>query len=283
VATRKAKVSTEVAPAAEPPPAAERVDRVDRVDRGAVQSVERSFDLLEAIADASSPQGLSQLAAAAELPLPTAHRLMQTLVHRGYARQEPSRRYTLGAQLIHLGDIASRLLGAWATPYLAELRDFTGESANFAILDGSEIVYVAQAPSRHQMRMFTEPGRRVLPHCTAVGKAVLAELPVARVQTIISQTGLPARTNRTITDTEAFLIHLKTIHHQGYAIDEGEQEVGVRCLAVSVPNAVTPSAISVSGPAARMTAEHVEKAIPVLHEVAAKLSVSLAAGDSAGK
>lgn len=248
-----------------------------QLEKNAVQSVERAFDLLEAIADASSPQGLSELAAAAELPLPTAHRLMQTLVRRGYARQEPSRRYTLGAQIIHLGDVAGRLLGAWATPHLAELRDFTGESANFAILDSGEIVYVAQAPSRHQMRMFTEPGRRVLPHCTAVGKVLLAELPSHEVQAIIERNGLPARTNRTITDPDAFLIHLATIQRQGYAVDEGEQEVGVRCIAVVVPGAATPSAISVSGPAARMTAEHVEQSIPVLREVAKKLSDGLAA------
>ncbi len=257
------------------------IDHVERVDRGAVQSVNRALDLLEAIADASSPRGLSQLAATAALPLPTAHRLMQTLVHRGYARQEQSRHYTLGAKLIHLGDVASRLLGAWATPYLAELRDFTGESANFAILDDNEVVYVAQAGSRHQMRMFTEPGRRVLPHCTAVGKALLAELPTADVQRIVGQNGLPPRTTRTITDPDEFLIHLKTIHRQGYAIDEGEQEVGVRCLAVVVPNATVPSAISVSGPAGRMTAEHVERSIPVLHEIAGRLSTSLAEGDTA--
>lgn len=246
-------------------------------EKNAVQSVERAFDLLEAIADASSPQGLSELATAAGLPLPTAHRLMQTLVRRGYARQEPSRRYTLGAQIIHLGDVAGKLLGAWAMPYLAELRDFTGESANFAILDGTEIVYVAQAPSRHHMRMFTEPGRRVLPHCTAVGKVLLAQLPAAEVRAVIERNGLPARTDRTITDSDAFLIHLATVARQGYAVDEGEQEVGVRCIAVVVPGATTPSAISVSGPAARMTAGHVEKSIPVLHDVAKKLSDGLVA------
>jgi IclR family transcriptional regulator, acetate operon repressor len=256
-----------------------KFEPVDRVDKGAVQSVNRALDLLEAIADASSPRGLSQLAASAALPLPTAHRLMQTLIHRGYARQEQSRHYTLGAKLIHLGDVASRLLGAWATPFLAELRDFTGESANFAILDDNEVVYVAQAASRHQMRMFTEPGRRVLPHCTAVGKALLAELPKDGVQRIVERNGLPARTARTITDVDEFVSQLKTIHRRGYALDEGEQEVGVRCLAVVVPNATVPSAISVSGPAARMTAEHVKRSIPVLHEIAGRLSVSLAESD----
>lgn len=250
--------------------------RVASKDNGRVQSVDRALDLLEAIASVSSPQGLSQLAASAGLPMPTAHRLMQTLVRRGYARQEANRRYTLGAQLIRLGDVANHLLGAWATPFLAELRDFTGESANFAILDGTEIVYVAQAPSlRHQMRMFTEPGRRLLPHCTAVGKVILAGLPRAKVQAIIERNGLPVRTNSTITDLDALLIHLRTVQQQGYAIDEGEQEVGVRCLAVSIPNSLTPSAISVSGPAGRMTAEHVERSIPVLHEVAQKLASEL--------
>ena len=141
---------------------------------GAVQSIGRAFALLELMADAGGTLGLSQLANQSGLPLPTIHRLLRTLVDLGYLRQEPSRQYVLGPRLIRLGDASSRMLSVWARPHLARLVDELGESANLAMLDGDEIVYVAQAPSRHSMRMFTEVGRRVQPHCTAVGKAIMA-------------------------------------------------------------------------------------------------------------
>lgn len=89
----------------------------------------------------------------------------------GYLRRLPSRRYTLGPSLVRLGDSAARLLGRWAAPVLAELVDATGETANLAVLDGDQAAYVAQVPSPHSVRMFTEIGRRVPLHCT--GRASL--------------------------------------------------------------------------------------------------------------
>ena len=113
---------------------------------GGVQSLERAFDLLERMADAGGEVGLSELSASSGLPLPTIHRLMRTLVACGYVRQQPNRRYALGPRLIRLGESSSRLLGTWARPFLARLVEETGETANMALLDGDEIVYVAQVP-----------------------------------------------------------------------------------------------------------------------------------------
>src|SRR5690606_10604203 len=139
---------------------------------GGVQSLDRAFCLLEIMAEAGGETSLSELAQSSGLPLPTIHRIVRTLVSNGYARQQPSRRYALGPRLIRLGETASRALGSWARPYLAELTEATGETSNMAVLDGEQIVYVAQVPSQHSMRMFTEVGRRVDAHATAVGKAV---------------------------------------------------------------------------------------------------------------
>jgi IclR family acetate operon transcriptional repressor len=242
---------------------------------GGVQSLERAFDLLERMADAGGEVGLSELSAASGLPLPTIHRLVRTLVDCGYVRQQPNRRYALGPRLIRLGESASRLLGTWARPCLAELVEATGETANLALLDGDEVVYVAQAPSRHSMRMFTEVGRRVLPHSTGVGKALLAELPVREVRSLLARTGMPAATERTITDPDAFLAELDRVRRHGYALDDGEQETGVRCLAVAVPDAPTAAAVSVSGPAGRVTDAATDAFVRALHEVAGKLARAL--------
>ncbi|MEU4392199.1 IclR family transcriptional regulator [Kribbella sp. NPDC023855] len=242
---------------------------------GSVQSIERAFGLLEMMADAGGMMGLSQLATASGLPLPTIHRLVRTLVDLGYVRQEPSRQYVLGPKLIRLGDTSSRMLSVWARPHLARLVDEFGESANMAMLDGDQIVYLAQVQSRHSMRMFTEVGRRVLPHCTAVGKAILSQLPEPEVRDLLHRTGMPKHTATTITDVEEFTIQLHKAQADGYAIDEGEQEQGVRCVAVPVPDAPSRLAMSISGPAGRMTEDLLHHAVPMLTQAAKALSDDL--------
>ncbi|MFI9201994.1 IclR family transcriptional regulator [Streptomyces sp. NPDC053048] len=244
---------------------------------GGVQSLERAFDLLERMADAGGEVGLSELSASSGLPLPTIHRLMRTLVACGYVRQQPNRRYALGPRLIRLGESSARLLGTWARPHLARLVEETGETANMALLDGDEVVYVAQVPSRHSVRMFTEVGRRVLPHTTGVGKALLAQSPDDEVRALLGRTGMPAATEKTITTPEGFLAELARVRESGFAMDDNEQEIGVRCLAVPVPHSPTSAAISISGPAGRVTEAATERIVPLLQLVAAELSESLAA------
>lgn len=239
---------------------------------GGVQSVERTFELLELMADAGGEVSLSDLSESSGLPLPTIHRIMRTLVGTGYARQQPSRRYALGPRLIRLGETASRTLGTWARPYLAELAEATGETANMAVLDGEQVVYVAQVPSRHAMRMFTEVGRRVDAHTTAVGKAVLAALPEETVTQMLNRTGMPPKTENTISTIGAMHDELARIRRLGYALDDGEQEIGVRCYAVAVPGAPAGTAISVSGPEGRMTRIATDQIIPLMHRLAAELS-----------
>jgi IclR family acetate operon transcriptional repressor len=261
--------------------AAGRAGKSSNGAAGGVQSIERAFDLLEMLADADGALGLSELAAVSGLPLPTVHRLMRTLVNRGYVRQEASRRYTLGSRLIRLGEISSRMLGTWLRPFLTQLVRTTGETANLAMLDGDEVVYIAQVPSPHSMRMFTEPGRRVQPHCTAVGKALLAELPPGEARALLERDGMPAYTPATITDPDLLIAHLEVIRKQGFAVDEGEQEIGVRCFAVAVPDAPGSLAISTSGPQARMTDDAAARIVPALKRTAREISETIAAEGAA--
>jgi IclR family acetate operon transcriptional repressor len=244
---------------------------------GGVQSVERTFELLELMADAGGEVSLSDLSESSGLPLPTIHRIMRTLVSAGYARQQPSRRYALGPRLIRLGETASRSLGSWARPYLAELTEATGETANMAVLDGDQVVYVAQAPSPHAMRMFTEVGRRVDAHATAVGKAVLATLPEDTATQLLHRAGMRPSTERTITTIPAMSEELARIRRLGYALDDGEQEVGVRCYAVAVPDAPAGAAISISGPESRMTRIAPDEVVPLMRRLANALARELSA------
>jgi IclR family acetate operon transcriptional repressor len=242
---------------------------------GGVQSLERAFLLLELMAEDGGEVALSRLAADSRLPLSTIHRLVRTLVARGYVRQLPSRRYVLGPRLIHLGESSSRTLGTWARPHLSDLVDATGETANLAMLDGDRVVYVAQVPSRHSMRMFTEVGRRVHLHCTGVGKALLSQLPAPTARDLLVRGGMPSRTPLTVTDPDELMAQLPQIAAQGYAVDDGEQETGVRCIAVPVPGGPLMTAISVSGPEGRVSMDSVSVIVTQLRATAAALAAEL--------
>lgn len=244
--------------------------------RGGVQSLDRAFAILETMADAGGVIGVSQLATDSGLPLATIHRLVRTLVDLGYVRQEPSRQYSLGPRLMRLADSSTKRLGTLAHPYLSSVVDALGESVNLAVLEGEEILYVAQVqPSQNFMRMFTEAGRRAKPHTTAVGKAMLAAVADETVLELLKRTGMPRRTEHTITDPDEFLADLRRVRERGYALDDGEQELGVRCVAVVVPDAPRAMALSMSGPLPRMSDEAVAKAAPILHKAAAALSADL--------
>jgi IclR family acetate operon transcriptional repressor len=242
---------------------------------GGVQSIGRAFAVMELIAAHGGSLGLSRLAGLSGLPLPTLHRLARTLVDLGYLRQEPSRQYALGPRLLLLAESSSTMLNSLALPHLKRLVDELGETANLAMLDGDQVAYVAQAPGRHSMRMFTEVGRRVQPHCTAVGKALLASSSDDDVRALLRRTGLPRHTPHTVTDPDTFLAALQGVRESGYALDEGEQEVGVRCVAVAVPDTAVRLAVSVSGPAPRMTDELVAHAVPILREATGRLAAEL--------
>src|SRR3954449_7582689 len=243
---------------------------------GGVQSIARAFAVLELIAANGGAMGVSRLAADSGLPLPTLHRLARTLVDLGYLRQEPSRLYALGPRLLLLAESSATMLNGLAVPHLRHLVDELGETANLAMLDGDQVAYVAQAPGRHSMRMFTEVGRRVHPHCTAVGKALLASSSDEDVRALLGRTGLPRHTPRTVTDPDAFLGVLQGVRETGYALDEGEQEVGVRCVAVAVPDTTIRLAVSISGPAPLMADELAAHAVPILRETTGRLAAELA-------
>lgn len=245
---------------------------------GQVQSIVRAFALLEELAkeDPSSSHAaalpLADLADRAGLAQPTAHRLLRTLLDLGYVRQLDSRRYALGPGLIALGERATPRLAERARAVLVRLEDAAQETANLAVLENDLVTYIAQVPSRHRMRMFTEVGRRVLPHASGVGKAMLATLPERRVRDLVDRTGLPEYTPTTITGIDALLGDLRETRRRGFAIDDGEQEVGVRCIAVAIPRTEPPAAVSISGPSTRMTDEIVTRAVAELTRAAEELA-----------
>ena len=243
---------------------------------GGVQSVGRVLDVFEAVVAAGGESSISEIALACGLPVPTIHRLVRTVVERGYMRQLPNRRYALGSRLVPLGQAAGAVLGASGRPVLEALVTELGESANLAVLERDRVTYIEQVESHHTMRMFTEVGRRVYAHCTGVGKAVLSLLPDDQVRALVHRTGMPAQTPHSITDPDELVLVLHGIRRDGFAVDDGEQEAGVRCVAVPVPAADFRMAVSVSGPDARMTPELVARAVPLLSQASRDLALAMA-------
>lgn len=225
-----------------------------RASGATVQSVTRTLDLLETLGREGA-LGVVELAARVGLAQGTAHRLLTTLAERGYVRQDGERRYHLGLAATRLADRAQRELTVLAMPHLRALVDEVGETANLAVLDGGAMTYVAQAPSPHTLRIFAEVGRQVPIHSTAVGKAVLAGLPAQEAQHLIAGFAWEARTPHTLMTAEDLATEVASVTAQGYAVDEQEQEIGVRCVAVALPSADLHAAISVSGPAERFIPE----------------------------
>lgn len=197
---------------------------------------------------------------------------------RSYLRQLPDRRYALGTRLIPLGNTAREGFGSRSARELASVVHEFGETVNLATLDGDQLVYVGQAPSPRAMRMFTELGKHVHPHCRAAGKALLSMMADDEVRALLSRTGMPRQTENTITDPDALVAELAEIRERGYAVENGEMEVGVRCMAVPVPSRVAPFAVSLSAPESRLTVELEQQILPALTRVAGELAEQLEVG-----
>jgi IclR family acetate operon transcriptional repressor len=255
---------------------------------GSVQSVERTLDLLEYLARSSTWVRISELSNATGQPVGTVHRLLKTLVARKYAvRDSHTRRYALGPAFRRLAGAGPQTLD-WpeiATPLLRELVEISGETANLAVMEGYQAVYVAQAQPVRIVRMFTELGNRVPLHCTGCGKVLLAYQPDSVITAVIAEMGLPSYTDKTITDPGQFQQELELIRQQGYAVDNGEQEEGVRCLAVPVygPKGRVVAAVSISGPSSRLDSRRTPSLLPHLKRISAALSSALAAAQESAE
>ncbi len=239
-----------------------------RAPSGAVQSVRRTFMILEAMVAAGGTASLTRLSGDVGLPLPTIHRLVRTLVDLGYVWQDGARQYVLGTRLIPLGAASSGVVRVLARPYLRSLMEASGESANLAVLEGDEVTYVAQVQSQRTVRMFTEVGGRVTAHSTATGKALLSTLSESELAALVRRQGLPGRTDSTLTDPERLARDLDQVRERGYAMDDQEHEIGVRCVAVPLPDPALRTAVSLSGPAARLDDAMVARCVPLMQRAA---------------
>lgn len=264
---------------------AERAGLATERPRGdGVHSVERAVRLLDILA--SSDAGISQLARASGLHKATVHRLMRTLQGLGLVELGPDgTRYRLGLRLLELGGrVLSRLdMRDVARPYLADLRDRTRLTVHMAVLDGTEVVYIEKLNAPANLRMASFVGTRSPAYCTALGKAILAALPADEAESVLSRTRLQPRTPNTITDPAALRRELELTRMRGYAIDNVENEEGIRCVGAPVYGHTgrVAASISASGPVFSATEERIGELAELVCETSRKISHALGYGGNA--
>jgi DNA-binding IclR family transcriptional regulator len=239
--------------------------------------LDRALGILEFLAEQHEPLGLTELAERLALNKSTAHRLAMILErHRMIERDSQMGRYRLGMRLFELGSIAiSRFdIREKARMHLEQLRYEVDESVHLCTLDNGEVLYLDRVEPTRSVRMECRVGRRNPAHCTAVGKAMLANLPEREVDQILQQHGMPRKTPATLTTPVELKADLNVIRARGYAIDDEEVEEGVRCVGVAVlgPNGRPLAAISVSAPSFRLPMEKVPVVASSVSGAAKRLS-----------
>lgn len=245
-------------------------------------SLDKALDVLDAVG--SSPGGLAQTDLAERLALPrtTLYRLLGTLVARGLLRRDPLRRvYCLGLRCYEYARVAYAMpdLVAAAGAELRALRDMTGETTYLAALEGREVVSLERCDGAHSLRSHSALGQRKPLHCTSQGKAILSALPPEQRDAIVKELHLDALTPRTITDRRRLQAELRLTATRGWSIDDEEIALGVRCCGAPIVDAdgQVRGAISVAGPAFRLTMERVELLGPEVAEAARRIGAQLSA------
>ncbi|WP_051341173.1 IclR family transcriptional regulator domain-containing protein [Azospirillum halopraeferens] len=224
---------------------------------GQVQSLQRALAILQTLANSHDGLTLTELSQTVGLAPSTTHRLLTTLQQQQFARFDPiGNVWQVGVGAFTVGNafVRTRDVALMARPVMRQLMEDSGETVNLYVEDGGEAMCLTQIECRQLMRAIARPGGRVKMHCSSVGKAILAWLPDRDVTKVLERHGLPAFTEHTIATPRGLRDDLARIRARGYAVDDEEHAVGMRCVAAPIfdEHGRPGAAISVSGPAARI-------------------------------
>lgn len=237
--------------------------------------------MLEVFLETPGTLTVAQIAQRVEIPRSTLHEIVHTLRVRGYLEPRGDG-FTIGVRLFELGSVyAARLdLTAAGREEAEQVVQATGETSQVAIRDGAEVLYVAKVDGSDMLRLVSEVGLRLPASCTGVGKAILAGLPTEEVEALYpTDAALVVLTPNSLDTRSALLDELGRTRERGYAVDDCESNIAVRCVAAPIADAsgATVAAISVSIPTARWSAESEPRVATVVRQAAARLSRRLGA------
>src|SRR3984885_7491176 len=254
--------------------------------RAGVQSLGRAFGIMEEIARHRDGIGLAEFSKRVGLHNSTTFHLVKTMVSLGYVRQlKDSKRYRIGRPLFALA--ASALddveMVSLATPILEDLSRETGESGHFAVRMGDTVVIIARTGGSGAFQLTDRVGVVRPAHCTALGKIILAALRPDQLKRFLERVELKPATNKSITDAASLLREIAEVKRSGIAIDDGEFNPEVRCVAVPVTNFTGEivGALGISAPIWRVSNQELQGLAKIVQVAALRLSAEFGATDVA--
>jgi len=250
-----------------------------RNERIFITSLARGLSLLETLADSDTPLTLTQLSRATDMSKATLTRFCHTLAELGYIEKTAAKRYQLTPKILGLGYgvICGYDLCQVAKPYLRDLSRTLGETVNMAVLEDTEILYVARYKTEQILATELHIGAKLPVYCTSMGKVILAHLPEDEYRSILRRVGWVPLTHNTHSSAEALLTELAIVRQQGFAVNDEELSVGLRSAAAPIFRQGRPiAAANVAVPTIRYTREAlVSKLVPPLINTAKQISLLL--------
>lgn len=225
--------------------------------QSSVQALDRALHILGIVAEADGLT-LTEIANLADIAPSTAHRLLMTLQAHGFVKTDDELGHWVvgvGAFAVGMSFLRSRKLVTMGRAVMHELMEQSGETANLGVVEEGEVIFISQVESHEAMRAFFRPGRRGPVHASGIGKALLSQMPEARVRALIGARGMKRFTDNTHTDLDSLLGDLAEIRARGWSHDNEEHTLGMRCIASLVYNEFGEpiAGVSISGPTVRIT------------------------------
>ncbi len=248
-------------------------------EAGGIQVLDRAIGILEAVA-AVDGITLTSLAHQTGTTTSTAHRILTTLESNGFVIMDKERKLWfigVGAFQIGNGFLRNRKVVDIARPLMRDLMSETEESVNLGIEDAGTVVYLAQIECHNPIRAFHRPGTRTTIHSSAMGKAILSTWTDQSIRKLMEKVGMPGYTRKTLTDDRRFFADLEKTRERGWAFDDEEATIGMRCVAAPVYNEFSEvvAAVSISGPTTRLTYDRIGELGPRIKRAAADMTAAI--------
>lgn len=226
-----------------------------------IKVLTKTFSVLDVLLKHNSPMSMSEISEKLKFYPSTVHRILDTLKYGGYVEQNPTtQKYQLGLKLLELGMAKFNQIDLVkeAKPFLKELAKNCNETVHLAILEDTNVLYLAKEESSQTIRMISYVGRRGYLHCTALGKVLLAFLPSVERNSLLDRLELSKLTENTITDRKQLEAELDVIFQKGFAIEREENEKDVQCIAAPIKDyrGRVIAAVSISSPTYRVNNEN---------------------------
>lgn len=248
-------------------------------EAGPVQALDRGLRILAIVAEGGG-LSLSEIADRSGIATATAYRMLTTLEAHGTVEFDRTEQlWSIGVETYRMGSafLRGRKLVDRARIVMQELMEKTGETANLGLAEDDCVVFVSQVETHQAIRAFFRPGTRTAFHASGIGKAVLSHLDPERVATIIARSDLEDYTERTLATLPELLKNLDDARARGWAVDDEERNIGMRCVAAAVFNEYGEpvGGVSVSGPTVRVTSERLSQIGPIVRDAAAEITAMI--------